>query len=453
MATHVEDIPVEPPPRWLRIVETLCLSLALPVIGLVVNPEDPLLLESGMPWLLAAGPLLIGIRYGFAFGFCSALISVALLSLEAWWRTGAYIPDSAQALPHAIAVVLVGMLSGEMADIWQRRLRQMAAINRDQATRLNEFVRHYHLLRVSHDQLAERLAANPFTLRDSLHQLAVRFKHLAQEGDPLQQHGDELLSFLALNTRIKQAALIRLDERHCPVDEPPLYYGSEVAIDRNDPMIRACLEQREMLYVESATDPQLPSQGTLLAVVPLIDVHDRIHALVAVTEMPFIDFHRGNLHLLSVLGAQLGDLLHNAAVHQGHASRADIEASLARWVAQARRNRLTSLLVTLKLPRALAEAHGQAIIDEAYAQLRALDEGWVVGSRHHATFMHILMPLADERAAAAFAERLWQRLEAQLERNPRHEGAGLSHQLIDGHRSARALLKKFDHQERRHAVA
>lgn len=453
MATRFEDIPVEPPPRWLRMLETLVLSLALPAFGLALHPEDPLLLEGGTAWLLVAGPLLIGIRYGFAFGFCSALISVALMGVETWWRTGALVPDNEQALPNAVAVVLVGMLSGEMADTWQRRLRQLATINRDQATRLDEFVRHYHLLRVSHDQLAERLAANPFTLRDSLHRLALRFQHLAEQGAPLQQHGGEILSFLALNARIQQAALIRLDEHHRPLTEAPLCYGGEVSIDRHDPMIRACLEQREMLYAGSAVDSQLPEQGSLLAVVPLIDVHERIHALVVVTQMPFLDFHRGQLHLLAVLGAQLGDLLHRADVRQGHASPADIATGLARWVAQARRNRLTSLLMTLEIPRALAEAHGRTIIDEAFAQLRALDQGWVFGTRQHATCLHILMPLADERAATAFAERLWQRLETQLPHDPRQEGARLSHRLIDGHRSTRALLDELDLQERRHAAA
>lgn len=453
MATRFEDIPVEPPPLWLRMLETLVLNLALPAFGLVLHPEDPLLLEGGTAWLLVAGPLLIGMRYGFAFGFCSALISVALIGAETWWRTGALVPDNEQALPNAIAVVLVGMLSGEIADTWQRRLRQLATINRGQATRLDEFVRHYHLLRVSHDQLAERLAANPFTLRDSLHRLALRFQHLAEQGAPLQQHGGEILSFLALNARIQQAALIRLDEHHRPLTEAPLCYGGEISIDRHDPMIRACLEQREMLYAGSAVDPQLPEQGSLLAVVPLIDVHERIHALVAITQMPFLDFHRGQLHLLAVLGAQLGDLLHQADVRQGHTSPDDIATSLARWIAQARRNHLTSLLVTLELPRALAEAHGPTIIDEAFTQLRALDQGWVFGTRQHATCLHILMPLADARAATAFAERLWQRLETQLPHDPRQEGARLSHRLIDGHRSARALLDGLDLQERHHAAA
>lgn len=453
MATRFEHIPVEPPPRWLRMLETLVISLAIPALGFILHPEDPLLLESGTAWLLVAGPLLIGIRYGFAFGFGSALISVALIGAETWWRTGALVPDQAQALPNAVAVVLVGMLSGEMADTWQRRLRQLATINHDQATRLDEFVRHYHLLRVSHDQLAERLAANPFTLRDALHRLAQRFQHLAEHGAPLQHHGSEILSFLALNGRIQQAALIRLDEHHRPLKEAPVCYGGGVGIDHQDPMILACLEQREMLYAGNAVDPQLPEQGSLLAVVPLIDVHERIHALVAVTQMPFLDFHRGQLHLLAVLGAQLGDLLHRAEARQGHASPADLSASLARWVAQARRNHLPSLLVTLELPEALDETHGRTIIDEAFAQLRALDQGWVFGTRLRTTCLHILMPLADERAATAFAERLWQRLETQLPQDPRQEGVRLSHRLIDGHRSARALLDGLDLQERHHAAA
>ncbi|GHE21272.1 PelD GGDEF domain-containing protein [Halomonas urumqiensis] len=455
MATRIDDIPVEPPPRWLRVIETLVLSLGLPAVGWLISPDDPLLLDMGLPWLLVAAPLLVGIRYGFAFGFSSALISLALIGVEAWWHTGQPLPHHDHALIHGVAVVLTGMLAGEMADTWQRRLRQLAAINHGQRIRLDEFVRHYHLLRVSHDQLAERLAANPFTLRDALHQLALQFRHLARDSadNPLDRHGNELLTFLAHHARIQQAVLIRLDSRHRPCADGMHTFGGRMALDLDDAMIRACLKERQMICQRATMDHNLPSGGSLLAVVPLIDVHGDIHALVAISEMPFIDFQRGQLHLLAVLGALLGDLLLDAQRGLQHPARAAMAPSLARWVNQARRNRLSSLLVTLTLPRPLAQAHGVEIVDLALDQLRALDQGWVTRSDSDEMRLHILMPLADARAATPYAERLWHCLETRLGMDIRQQGARLEHREIDGKDSTRALLAELEPKARRHAMA
>ncbi|XQU08736.1 hypothetical protein P4544_02285 [Halomonas sp. LY9] len=195
MATHIDELQPALAPRWLRYLETLIITLALPVIGWIINPHDPLLLGSGLTWLLAIAPLLVGMRYGFALGFSSALISVAIMGLEGFWHHGDLLVERAQRLPIAIALILVGMVAGEMADVWRRRLQQMAILHRAQSTRLEEFVRHYQLLRVSHDQLAERLAANPFTLRDALRALEEKFLSLSSHQDPLAQHGSELLNF------------------------------------------------------------------------------------------------------------------------------------------------------------------------------------------------------------------------------------------------------------------
>ncbi|KFC50466.1 hypothetical protein DK37_20705 [Halomonas sp. SUBG004] len=258
-------------------------------------------------------------RYGFALGFVSALLSVTIMGLEGVWYHGDLFVERAQRLPIAIALILVGMVAGEMADVWRRRLQQMAILHRAQSTRLEEFVRHYQLLRVSHDQLAERLAANPFTLRDALRALEEKFLSLASHQDPLAQHGDELLGFLALHARIQQAVLLPVDQQQRLMPQAAMWFGGETALDWHDPMLMACLEQRRMICLKSAMAQGINiDNAPLLAVVPLMDVEEQIYAVVAVTAMPFIDFHRGHLHLLAVLGAQLGDMLrHTQRSSQG----------------------------------------------------------------------------------------------------------------------------------------
>ena len=138
------------------------------------------------------GPLLAGLRYGFLFGFASALLTVAIMMVA----SGTGWAETDLPIEYAIGVLLTGMVAGEFTDIWRRRITQMKIINEYQGTRLEEFVRNFHVLRVSHDQLAERLAANPHNLRDVLLALAERFDVVEPGDDILTERASDLLSFI-----------------------------------------------------------------------------------------------------------------------------------------------------------------------------------------------------------------------------------------------------------------
>ncbi|WP_144983936.1 PelD GGDEF domain-containing protein [Halomonas sp. C22] len=451
MATHIDELQPALAPRWLRYLESLVITLALPVIGWIINPNDPLLLGSGLTWLLAIAPLLVGMRYGFAMGFGSALLSVAIMGLEGFWYHGDVLAERAQRLPIAVALILVGMVAGEMADVWRRRLQQMAILHRAQSTRLEEFVRHYQLLRVSHDQLAERLAANPFTLRDALRALEEKFLSLSSHQDPLAQHGGELLNFLALHTRIQQAVLLPVNQQRRLLPHAAIWFGGEKSLDWHDSMLAACLEQRRMICLKSAmTQGFNVDNAPLLAVVPLIDVEEHIHAVVAVTSMPFIDFHRGHLHLLAVLGAQLGDMLHHTQ-HPGQGNSGDQHAVVAQWVRHAREHQLTSLLVTIAFAQPLNDLQIQRIIDSVVRQQRGLDRSWVVHQANLPPRLHVLLPLTQPRAFAIYAERLQELFASEPGLGEACQAIRLGYQVIDGRLSAKKLLSLRNPPEVSHA--
>ncbi|MGM0521583.1 MAG: PelD GGDEF domain-containing protein [Pseudomonadota bacterium] len=442
MAMRIAELQPFEPPRWLRLLETLVITLALPTIGWLINPQDPLLLGSGLTWLLAIAPLLVGMRYGFAMGFSSALLGVTFIGIEGWWYHGDVFIDRAQRLPIAIALILVGMVAGEMADVWRRRLQKMAVIHQAQSTRLEEFVRHYQLLRVSHDQLAERLAANPFTLRDALKALEQKFQHLIPSQDALTHTGSELLAFLAQHARIQQAALIPLGRQQQLLVEQATWFGGEAPFDQHDPMLLACLEQRRMICLKSAMEQGINvDNAPLIAVVPLIDVTEHIHAVVAVTAMPFIDFHRGHLHLLAVLGAQLGDMLHQAQ-HSPRGPISDHRACVAQWVRHARDHQLTSLLVLIDFPAQWSPAQVQPVIDTVLSQQRGLDRGWASfdDDLHHR--LYILLPLTQPQAFGIYAERIEEIIASQPGIGESCQQISITHHVIDGRLSVKKLLTR-----------
>ncbi|GAB3682854.1 PelD GGDEF domain-containing protein [Salinisphaera aquimarina] len=453
MVTQIEEVNYEAPPVWMSVLESVVITALIPAIGWLFNPQDPLFYDSPFAWLIAA-PLLAGLRYGFIYGFASALATIAFMALAP--RMGWI--DTALPVQYAIGLVLTGMVSGEFTDIWRRRFTQMKIINEYQATRLAEFVRNYHVLRVSHDQLAERLAANPHNLRDALLALAERFHDADPVEDVLTQHSSDLLSFMAAEGRVEQCALYRVDEKHCVERQPIDFIGGQARHTdvAGHPMVRACIEQGCMISLKSEMAEDSPQQTShpMLAVIPLIDVNDRIWAVVTVTEMPFVDFERGNLHLLAVLGGNLGDVIaegYERAPTDHALARYRFEERLKRWARYGARYRLSSLLMAYEIPGRIRGISNEALTDVVYEQLRALDFAWTTDAGDDTQIIYVLMPLTPERGAAAYRERMSRMLNERFGVDVANSGLVFHQRHVTGKQSASVLLADIRRQAENHA--
>lgn len=437
MATSIDQIRYRPPPIWVRLTETLLLTLAVPAVGLWLWPEDPLFLTAGFAWL-ALAPLLVGLRYGFVLGFGSALLTALAMAaaLSLGWVSGGF------PLQHATGVFLVGMIAGEFTDGWRRRLGRTEVLADYQATRLNEFVRNYHLLRVSHDQLAERLAANPYNLRDALHFLGNRF----QTQDPLETRAADILNFLGRHGKFQQAALYAVDEAQ-QVRAPALArIGAETHSPPDEPMVRACLHERCMISLRNQRAERAADGGKppLLAVVPLIDVDDRIWAVVTVHDMPFMAYQDTTLNLLAVLGGNLGDLISEG--RRDLSTRAgDPQQRLLRklrlWQEYARRYRLESLVVAVHLPPGADACWRQPVMEFLFEQLRVLDYPVVLGNERGERTLAILMPLTSMAGAAAYRERINRQLREQFGSEAETYGLRFEDFPVGGKMSATDILR------------
>lgn len=431
MATSIEDIRYKPPPLRVRVAETVLLTLLVPAIGLWFHEYDPLFLEASFAWLVAA-PLLAGLRYGFIFGFGSALATVAIMTTS--WRLG--MESGAFPLQYAIGLILVGMVVGEFTDVWRRRLGQMRVINDYQATRLDEFVRNYHLLRVSHDQLAERLAANPYNLRDALRHLGRRL----QTTHPLEVRAGDILNFLAWHGMFQQAAFYAVDEKG-EVRTPALArLGREDEGVPDSPMVRACLSERCMISLRGEWMSEAGADGAppLLAVVPLLDVEGRLWGIVTITDMPFMAYHDKTLNLLAVLGGNLGDLIKESqrseTAHAGDTG-GEFRQRLRRWIEYARRYRLESLVMAVQLPEDdddADEEDAQAVVDFLFEQLRVLDYPVMIRGEDGRRRLLILMPLTPLEGARAYRARIGRQMLERFGKDADESGLRFLQYRIDG---------------------
>lgn len=73
--------------RWW--LDMLLLAVLLPLAGVVLHPQDPLLLATGMPWLLMAGPILMGGKHGVGAGLVAGVIGILLMLGETLLVSGA----------------------------------------------------------------------------------------------------------------------------------------------------------------------------------------------------------------------------------------------------------------------------------------------------------------------------------------------------------------------------
>ncbi|MES1926965.1 PelD GGDEF domain-containing protein [Salinisphaera sp. T31B1] len=455
MITQIEEVHYEAPPLWVCVLESAVITAVVPALGWLLHAEDPLFYDSQFSWLVVA-PLLVGLRYGFFYGFASALATVAYMALAPRMGWAA----QPLGLQYAIGLVLAGMVAGEFTDIWRRRFTQMKIINDYQSIRLTEFVRNYHVLRVSHDQLAERLAANPHNLRDALLALAERFHHSDAGEDLLKQRSQDLLGFLAVEGRLEQCALFAVDERRRIGRQPMDFLGGQPAQPNvaDHPMVRACLEQGRMISLKSEmAEINLQQEShPLLAVIPLIDVNDRIWAIVTVTEMPFVEFERGNLHLLAVLGGNLGDILAEAYHRQPsdqQLARYQFEQRLRQWSQYGARYRLSSLLMAYEIPGRVRGISNEALCELVYEQLRALDYAWTTDLDQGTQIIYVLMPLTPERGASAYRERMSRLLNERFGVEVASSGLVFHQRHVNGSQSASALLTDIRRQAESHAGA
>jgi len=391
------DVRTAPSDRWLWL-ETFLLTviaLALPILS---NPADPLRVQSGFPWPLL-GPLLAGLRYGFAAGFASALLVLATLgvAINRGWQPVTEFP-----LAWATGVIAVAMVCGEFRDGWQRRLVRLAGANRYRAERLEEFTRSYHLLRVSHDQLEQALAGSGLSLREALTRLA----NLFDPGQGLDANAaNRLLELLASYGGLQQAAVFPVNENRDCAAVPLAQWGQLPQLAATDPLLVQALRRAELAAV-SADSSQLEAarHSELLAVVPLVDSSGRVHAVLAIKAMPFFSFQQSTLTLLAVLCAHAADLLTGA----GNPGSDD---AFARQLARALKDKeafgLPASLVHLNLAQPnlpdtnLNAADGKQWRNLARRERRALDV-W----RERGEELTMLLPLTDLAGAELWLKRV-----------------------------------------------
>lgn len=375
---------------WRGWLETFVVTAIVIAASFLTGHHDPFRLASGFPWPILA-PLLVGLRYGFLYGFASALLVLAVLgvAINLEWQVAPEFP-----LSWSIGTVLVAMVAGEFRDTWGRRLHRLEGAYQYRAERLEEFTRSYQLLRLSHDRLEQTVANSGFSLREGIMHLQSTLDTIDGLTDASLQ---KLIEFVAEYCALTQACIVgiiadKLDPRRIPA-----FIGGRFPVDDTDPVASSALESGELAAINFMKE-NIQDRDALLAAVPLADSTGEIHGMLLIRSMPFFAFHESNLKLLAILVAHGVDHLHFGTAR---ASTGRFMASFERVYQDFLRFGVDATLLRL--------SGDSAEIPQCYETLRlsvrAIDLVCLAREMDQPVIW-VLLPLTDIAAAQAWMQRV-----------------------------------------------
>jgi hypothetical protein len=421
-----------PSPRpQLVLLEVAVVTLLLPAVGFWQRPHDPFFLQGGFPWVVLA-PLVLGLRYGFAQGLGSA--AALCLMMFACLRAGRLgVPEYPGST--ALGLLLIAMLAGEFCDMWQRRQSRLREVCYHHHLARQKFTRSYHLLALSHEQLAGRVLANTRSLREAMTYLRERAATVqpGSSGKDKSELYRLMMEVLSSFSHLQVAALYLVDEHGIMIPRPVARLGDTRHVPLGDPLLVQALKTGQLtcvrpadIAITTAEGSDSPSQaGSLLAALPLVDVHGRMWGIVAVQAMPFEALSRDPLNLLAVISGHMGDLMalaEGGGMHQFH-------TCLLRCHRDAREHNLPAMLVGISIDSAQAPPH---LLQELLDQDRALDQPWLTrNSKGHGVLM-LVMPLTDAEGARSFVQRIEDWHQGRYGKPLSDGGVQIHQQKIDG---------------------
>jgi hypothetical protein len=384
---------------WAAWAETVLFALLAILIGRWVSPDDPLFVQSQVPWSWLA-PVLVAMRYGVLPGVLGAVILLAgWLSLQPNPMT-ADIPKL-----YFLGGLLLTMVCGEYSGMWRTRLRRISEINAYLEDRVERVTNRLYLLRLSHDRLEQDLLTRPTTLRDAITELRRRVASRTGEGG--LSGAQDFLDFLGQYAQLEVAAIYSTDmladrsyRRIASLGEPP-------ALLPSDPLLAFAREQRSLAHIQiEQLDKALPTEH--LVVAPITDSRRKLLGVLAVTRMPFFALNEDTLQTISVLLAAYADgvtvaeqVMPVLAEYPG--CPIDFAEELIKLTRIQRDFGVQSRIVTLTLGDHPERAD---IYQHVLRNRRGPDVVWRIENIANQSFIITLMPIAGDASVEGYVLRM-----------------------------------------------
>jgi polysaccharide biosynthesis protein PelD len=387
--------------------ETILLAASVPLLGRWLNHSDPFFVLGPVSWALLA-PMLAGLRHGFLGGFgCAAVLSMALY--ECWRHP--LLPVAAFPGPLIVALLIVGMVAGEFAQIWRMAARSIGAMRSYERRRFEEFARNYQLLKVSHDALEERAAGASGNLRNALATVRAELSRAVEGGSALAARGSAILDVFQAFAQVQTAALL-------PVDGDDVYravamLGKVPESAPEDPLVVQAVRTKKVVSLAGERGAFAGDEPTeLVAAVPLVDIGGRVWAVVAVGQMPFFALTAESLRLLALMGGAIADALtFGVTSAAAEPTMVHFRRQVERCARDARTHGVPATLLVLSVAD---RAAANQVVPRILEQRRGLDQARLVDADDGEQRLFILLPLTHPQDVDGYLARVDRALPEQL---------------------------------------
>lgn len=375
--------------------ETLGISLAAFYLSYIILPDDPINTQ-GYPWLWIA-PTLIALRYGVLLGIVSVLVFLAGWLL---WASGSSISDAEFPRLTFLGGTLMVMVCGEFSGVWISRTRRIEELQHYTEQRLEMLTRRLYLLSLSHDRLEQDLIGRPGSLREGLKVL----NRILPEAHGLA--GAELyMALVVRQCNLSVAGLHAVRDRKISA-EPEASIGTFTPINEEDPLISNCLQNGELVHINTAEKLSELSSKYLVAV-PAKTSDGRIVAILAVEKMPFFALQSENMQTLSVLSSYYADTI-AASVYTPYLTEELKDCPIDFFKAMYTLRRLqrdmqiSSMVVGFAVKSNHESTEQLKLIANA---VRGLDETWTL-VRNEWRICLVILPLSGDSALGGYLDRI-----------------------------------------------
>ncbi len=410
--------------RLVPWLETLALTLLLPLTGALLDRSDPFFVRSAFPWLWF-GPLLAALRYGVA----PAVASAGLIALL--WQICALIGlvSGPYPLHFMLGGALMLLISGQFGSVWDTRLRRADQLSRHASERFEQLSRAYFMVRHSHDRLEQNLVSRPVTLRQAM--MELRRLLISREEELSRLFVSELLVILAHYCSLSSAAIYRVRDGR-PEPEPLASCGRGAPCNPDDLLLRSALESGATAY-QTVNRLSAEQHSGYLVAAPLRTSSGQVLGLLLVTDMPFMALHRETLQILAVLLAYSADHVEAAGIARGLLTVYPdcppvFAAELVKMTRLKRELDVVSTLAVINLQPGPRVDELCLLLER---QQRGLDHAWRRDLGWGVQFV-TLMPFSGPTAIDGYQARMDGMLKKQFQTTLRSTGIGFRYLLVSG---------------------
>ncbi len=267
------------------IFEIIIISSVFFFLAYISNSADPFFIKSEINIIL----ILVAVITLF-YGLVAGIILIALIG------TGLYYFYKPFPLNYFMNITLFMLIFAEFHFYWNRTAKKLKKQLEYFEGKLQELVKVFYLLKLSHDQLEKSYILKPVSLRNTLNHIKQLYNQ-----SPFKAY-EEVLSVISKNYGIKSAAIFSYNDGKFLKE---FVINFEEDLNEESEVLNKAIEIESVSYLPKFED----LRNDYLAVIPAYDSSENLRFILVIKEMQFLNYTQDTLFSVWVILNYLADYM------------------------------------------------------------------------------------------------------------------------------------------------